>query len=241
MRLLEQVRQRQHARRPGAPSGGITSWIVRIVARKLSWASITPFGVPVVPEVKMRSQISSGRGRSQASTCASQSAGKVASGSADEGLDGRGREGGRARPRAGPARRGRCRGSGVAAPRGRRCRRSRRVLIRRSSGTRTSRARIAPKYAAGSSGVDGDQVRIRSPGSRPERPEPPRRDPAPPIELAVGPRSIVGRRRRGSPAPAGRRCVAESSRLERSVETGLVTVAAIGRVDARARRRTQSS
>ena len=41
------------------------------------------------------------------------------------------------------------------------------VDMRRSSGTRTMPARIAPRYVAGSSGVDGDQVRSRSPGLRP--------------------------------------------------------------------------
>jgi hypothetical protein len=48
----------------------------------LSWASITPFGVPVVPEVKMSSNSSLGAGRGQAATWASQSAGNAVSGSA---------------------------------------------------------------------------------------------------------------------------------------------------------------
>ena len=53
----------------------------------MSWASITPFGVPVVPDVKTSSKTSVGAGRGQASTCASQSAGTSSSGSADEGVE----------------------------------------------------------------------------------------------------------------------------------------------------------
>ena len=42
---------------------GMIRWKDSIEATTLSWASITPFGVPVVPDVKMSSQSSSGSGR----------------------------------------------------------------------------------------------------------------------------------------------------------------------------------
>jgi len=57
-------------------------WNDWIEATRLSWPSITPFGVPVVPEVKISSKSSSGAGRGQAATWASQSGGNEASGSA---------------------------------------------------------------------------------------------------------------------------------------------------------------
>ena len=52
-------------------------------AMTLPWVSITPFGLPVVPEVNTSWNVSSGAGRSHAATCASQSGGKVSSGSSD--------------------------------------------------------------------------------------------------------------------------------------------------------------
>ena len=52
-------------------------------ATTLSCASITPLGLPVVPDVNTSWNTSSGFGRSQAATCASQSAGNVSSGSSD--------------------------------------------------------------------------------------------------------------------------------------------------------------
>ena len=52
-RLLEQVGRAAAADTTRWSIGGITLWIASIVASRLSWASITPFGVPVVPEVKI--------------------------------------------------------------------------------------------------------------------------------------------------------------------------------------------
>ena len=60
----------------------MTAWNDSIEARMLSWASITPFGIPVVPDVKTSWKMSSGSGGSQAAWVASQSGGKVGSSSA---------------------------------------------------------------------------------------------------------------------------------------------------------------
>ena len=57
-------------------------WNDSIAATTLSWASITPFGRPVVPEVKTSSKTSLGCGAAQPAWRACQSGGKVASGSA---------------------------------------------------------------------------------------------------------------------------------------------------------------
>ena len=68
------------------------TWLIAvIVASRLSWAIITPFGVPVVPEVKIRSQTSSGRGRGHVATVAIIRVGRRrrSPGAAVEGVDGR--------------------------------------------------------------------------------------------------------------------------------------------------------
>ena len=112
-------------------------------------------------------------------------AGSVSSGSADSVLDGRGREAARGRPRAGRARRGRCRGAGGMAPDLSTIRSTASGAIRRSSGTniepRVHRAEVRGRQRG----------RRRATTSAPGRParararEPPRRDPAPPPHLAV--------------------------------------------------------
>ena len=122
----------------------MTRCIAPTEARTLSWASITPFGVPVVPEVKTSSTIGVRPGRGQASTCASQSAGNASSGSAVSS----------SRRVVGNAPRPASRGSGASrpVPTIRRFASARAAIrsiasgaIRRSSGTRTSPRRIAPK------------------------------------------------------------------------------------------------
>ena len=143
-------------------------WNDSIDAATLSWASITPFGVPVVPLVKMSWNTSSGSGRFQAAWRASQSGGKSGSsvaGSAESastvvvGKSARPAVAGSGASRPVPRIRWR-------APDARTMVATASIDIRRSSGTITSRACIAPKYAAGRSGLDGLHVRIRSPGSR---------------------------------------------------------------------------
>ena len=119
-------------------------WNDATPARTLSWASITPFGLPVVPEVKTSSKTSDAAGRGHASSRASQSAGKVASGSAQRSSTIV--VGNRSRPTS-P-------GSGASRPLPRinrtapdrsTIRATVSVAIRASSGTKTSRAIIAPK------------------------------------------------------------------------------------------------
>ena len=135
-------------------------------ASTLAWVRITPLGLPVVPDVNTSSKMSAAFGRGHAASCASQSGGKVSSGSADRSSTIE--VGNRSSPTS--------RGSGASRP----LPRSRRMApdlstiratvsgaIRASSGTNTRPAYIAPKYAAGSAGVDGDQVSTRSPGSSP--------------------------------------------------------------------------
>jgi hypothetical protein len=115
--------------------------IASIVASRLSWATITPLGVPVVPDVKIKSQTSAGRGGGHVATAASAAGSFVRSAmrsstvvvgkSPSPAPDGSGaswpvptiRRFGPARATIPP----------IAS-----------VLIRRSSGTRISPARIAP-------------------------------------------------------------------------------------------------
>ena len=110
---------------------------------------------------------STGPARGQASTCASQSAGNVSSTSAVSVVEARRRE---ARE-ASLARVGRVAARAEDQPlrlgpgRDPLDRIGRHPQVERHE--HEARARIAPKYAAGRSGVDGDHVRIRSPGSRP--------------------------------------------------------------------------
>jgi hypothetical protein len=113
----------------------------------LSWVSITPFGVPVVPLVKMSWKTSSGAGRFQAAWRASQSGGKSGSssaGSADRsstvvvGKSARPASAGSAASRPVPRTRWR-------APDARTMVCTASADIRRSSGTITSLACIAPK------------------------------------------------------------------------------------------------
>ena len=122
----------------------MTRCIAATEASTLSWASITPFGVPVVPDVKTSSKIVSGPGFGQASTCASQSAGNESSDSAAS--SSRRVVGNEPRPAS--------RGSGASrpVPMSSRLASARAAIrsiasgaIRRSSGTRTTPARIAPK------------------------------------------------------------------------------------------------
>ena len=61
--------------------GLMIPWNDSAPASRLSWASITPFGLPVVPDVKTSSNTSTGAGRCHARTCASQSAGRSSPGS----------------------------------------------------------------------------------------------------------------------------------------------------------------
>ena len=142
------------ATRSGAPSAGRSGGRSRFAASRLSWASITPFGVPVVPEVKISSTRSPGAGAARPSTCASQSVGRVVSPS-----------GGRAEASTlvvGKPPRPNSAGSGASRPvpsdevlrarASRRCRRSPPSTSAGRAGRSTSPARIAPKYVAGSSG-----------------------------------------------------------------------------------------
>ena len=127
--------------------GGTMWWNDSMEAATLSWVSITPFGVPVVPLVKMSWKTSPGSGRFQAAWRASQSGGK--SGSS---LGGLGRQvldsGRREVGEAGFGRIGRVTARAedeVAGPDARTMPFTASADIRRSSGTMTSRACIAPK------------------------------------------------------------------------------------------------
>ena len=73
----------------------------------------------------------------------------------------------RARPRAGRARRGRCRGSRWRGSAPRRCSRSPRPTCAGPAARRRAAPASPRSRRPASSGIDGDQVRIRSPGSRP--------------------------------------------------------------------------
>ena len=121
-------------------------WKLSIDATTLSWVSTTPFGVPVVPDVKISSNVSSAAGRPHAPWRTSQSGGK--SGSSGSGSAERastvvvGK----------PVRRA-SRGSGASRPVPRMRWRAPEAFtipstasadMRRSSGTMTSRAYIAP-------------------------------------------------------------------------------------------------
>ena len=177
------------------------SWKVAIEAVTLSWPSITPFGVPVVPDVKTSSQISSGCGRGRAATSASQSAGMPSSGSAVRvstvvvGND--------SRPTS--------RGSGASRPVPRISRAALEAATIPSIGVR---GHPEVERHQDQSGPDRPEVGGREiggrrrPGQEPvarveaERPEPPRGDPRPAIELAIGPgehRSVVPPHRQGGP------------------------------------------
>ena len=146
--------------------GLMIPWNDRAPARTLAWVRITPFGLPVVPEVNTSSKMSGAFGRGHAASCASQSGGNASSGSADKSSTIE--VGNRSSPTS--------RGSGASRP----LPSNRRTApdlstiratvsgaMRASSGTNTSPAYMAPKYAAGSAGVDGDQVSTRSPGLSP--------------------------------------------------------------------------
>ena len=135
-------------------------------ASTLAWVRITPFGLPVVPEVNTSSNTSPGFGRGRAASCASQSGGNVSSGSADRSSTIE--VGKRSRPTS--------RGSGASRPlpSSSRTAPDRSTIrptvsgaMRASRGTNTRPAYIAPKYAAGRAGVEGDHVSTRSPGCRP--------------------------------------------------------------------------
>ena len=110
----------------------------------LSWASITPFGVPVVPEVKTSSNRSLGAGAGHAAICASQSGGKDVSGSAVSAstavVGKRSRPASRGSGASRPVPRIRC-----LAPEARTMPSIASVDMRRSSGTMIRPARIAPK------------------------------------------------------------------------------------------------
>ena len=123
---------------------GTIRWNDSIEARTLSWASITPFGVPVVPEVKTSSKISSGAGLGQPAIWLSQSGGKEASGSAlsasTEVVGNLFEPGSRGSGASRPVPRMRWRGSAaLTIPT------TASADIRRSSGTMIRRARMAPK------------------------------------------------------------------------------------------------
>ena len=119
-------------------------WNDSIEATTFSWASITPLGVPVVPDVKTSSKTSVGAGAGQASISDSQSVGMVSSGSAA--MTSTVVVGNRSRPAS--------RGSGASRPVPMMRWRAPEALtipstasddIRKSSGTRINPARIAPK------------------------------------------------------------------------------------------------
>ncbi len=121
-------------------------WNVSIEATTLSWVSVTPFGVPVVPDVKTSSKTSCSVGRVHVAWRASQSGGKAGSSGAGSAQS------------ASTVVVGKCsspasRGSGASRPVPRMRWRAPEALtmpstaagdIRRSSGTSTSRAAIAP-------------------------------------------------------------------------------------------------
>ena len=75
-RLLEQVRQRQQRDEPVLHRRDDRGGSVSIDARMLSWVSITPLGVPVVPEVKIELEDLVGRRAVPGVDLRSQSAGK---------------------------------------------------------------------------------------------------------------------------------------------------------------------
>ena len=209
-------------------SGGTPS----IDGDELAWVSMTPFGVPVVPEVKMRSKTSSAPARSQAATWASQSAGKPAPGSAQRSsavVVGR-----RSRPTS--------RGSGASrpVPDGELPRLrpfgDPRIGVGRHPQVERDEDDAAPasprSRRPASSGVG------RRPGQEPiarlqaERPEPPGHEPAPPVELAVAPERAGSRRRAGGDS-AGRspnRATAPS-RSSRSVSIVTAYPVVVTRVD----------
>jgi hypothetical protein len=193
----------------------------------LSWASITPFGVPVVPEVKTSSKTSRARA-GHAATCASQSAGSVrpgrrraprrsSSGSA------------RARLARDRARRARCRGSG-AAPEAATMPSTASVDMRRSSGTRIEAGPHRPE-------IGRRQLRRRRrPGQQPvarlepERPQAPAPRSATPsssryVQLVVDPSSSPEAER---VLFAGRAATASSRRSSR-VSRGDLLVGAFHR------------
>ncbi len=124
--------------------GGIALWAVSTVPTTLAWVSMTPFGVPVVPLVKMISNRSLGTGRGQPATCSAQSAGQAGSGPAARSST----------VEVGKWSRPASRGSGESRPVPMASRRASAFAairstasgaIRRSSGTTTTPARIAPK------------------------------------------------------------------------------------------------
>ena len=126
--------------------GGTIRWNDSIDATTLSWASITPFGVPVVPLVNTSSNTSSAPGRFQDAWRASQSGGKAGSSSAGSATSA-------STVVVGKSARPASRGSGASRPVPRTRWRApdaptivstASADIRRSSGTRTSRACIAP-------------------------------------------------------------------------------------------------
>ena len=171
-------------------------WNDSIDAATLSWASITPFGVPVVPLVKMSWNTSSGSGRFQAAWRASQSGGKSGSSAAGSAESASTVVVGKsARPAAAGSGRVTTRsqdqvaGSRCADDGGDRVHRHPQVerhdheagVHRPEVGGRQLRARRAP----GQDPIAGLQV---------ERPEPPGGDPRAAIEIAVRPvraRAIV--------------------------------------------------
>ena len=158
------------ARRSGVPACGMTAWNDSIEARMLSWASITPFGTPVVPDVNTSWKMSSGAGGSQAAWVASQSGGKAGSSGSARRRAPRASSSGIARGRA-------SRGSGASRPvprmRWRVSARAHDALDRLDRHPQVQRHDRSAARAwrrsrpPASSGIDGDQVRIRSPGSRP--------------------------------------------------------------------------
>ena len=158
------------ARRSGAPSAGTIRWNDSIDATTLSWASITPFGVPVVPLVKISSNDVVGVGACPGTTWrASQSGGKAGSSSAGSATSastvvvGKSRQARLARVRRVAAR------AEDEVPGARRRDDASRSRPSTSAGRaargRAGRASRRSRWPA-SSGVDGLQVRIRSPGSR---------------------------------------------------------------------------
>ena len=166
----------------------------RSTPRRLSWASITPFGVPVVPEVKISSTSSSGAGRGQAADLrlpVGRERRVVVGRFGRERLDGRRREVAEADLARVRARRGRSRGSGGAAPDAATI-----ALDRVRRHPQVERDEDEPR--AHRAEVRGRQLRRRRrPGEDPVaglRPSARSRQAAsraPPVELAVGP--VVGR------------------------------------------------
>ena len=135
----------------------------------MSWVSITPFGVPVVPLVNTSSNVSSGVGRFQAAWRASQSGGNSGSSSAGSSdrastaVVGKSAEAGLARVGGVAARaedevpRARCPDDHLDRVGGH-------PQVERDEDRAERASRRSRQPAA--LGVDGLQVRIRSPGSR---------------------------------------------------------------------------